>query len=193
VPIDRATIVTLRRRLLNGLESVAVELTNQAKVRATSHVFTGERRQSITHTRRTNDVLWGMPFSQKNAALEFGFTPHWVPGRYIGTWMQRNNVGVTRAPVKRGKRRGKPGRIIATALGLYVGGPNSRLDQGPGQPGGMQFAGGRRRVFRRWNTRGQRSPDLKPNTVGHSVLKWTIRTRLRAISVNAFARGYQRG
>lgn len=194
MPLDRAALAQLRKRLQRGLVGVAVELTNQARVRATKHVFTGELRNATTHTSLSNGtVLWGMTGTAKHVALERGFNPHWVPGRIIGTWGARKNVGVTRATVTRGKRKGKPGRILSQTLGIFVGGPGSTLEQGPGQPGAKFYAGGRRLVFRRYNTKGGKSPYLAPNKVGFSILQWTIKTRLRAVSVKAFTQAYKAG
>lgn len=193
MPLDRAAVAMLRKRLERGLVGVAVELTNQARVRATKHVFSGELRNAVTHSKTNGGVLWGMTGTPKHVALERGFNPHWVPGRIIGTWGARKNVGVTRATITRGKRKGKPGRIIAQSLGVFVGGPGSTLEQGPGQPGAKFYAGGRRLVFRRYNTRGGKSPYLAPNKVGFSILQWTVKTRLRAIAIPAFAQAYSRG
>jgi len=193
MPIDRRAKAKLRRRLQNGLVAVAVELTNQAKVRATRHVDTGERRNSITHTPLADgSVLWGMPRNAKNVALELGFTPHWVPVSYIGPWMRRHGVGMGRVQVYGIRTRRASSRLVVKSAGLYVGGPGSRLDTGPGGAGGTRMRG-RKRVFGRWRTKGQVDPLLAPGKVGFSVLRWTIRHRLRAIGPAAFARGYSRG
>jgi len=193
MPLDRTAKTKLRKRLQSGLVAVAVELTNQAKVRATRRVDTGERRNSITHTALGDgSVLWGMPRNAKNVALELGFTPHWVPGSYITPWMRRHGVGMGRVTVYSIKTRRRSSRRAVLAVGLYVGGPASWLDTGPGGASGTRMRG-RKRIFARWRTRGQVDPLLVPGKVGFSVLRWTTRHQLRAIGSAAFARGYSRG
>lgn len=193
MPIDRAARTRLRKKLSAGLYAVAVELTNQAKVRATRHVDTGERRNSITQSQLPNgSVLWGMPGNAKNAALELGFSPHWVPLRHIEPWMRRNRVGTQRVAASSLKTRRRTSRVAVVAAGVYVGGPNSRLDFGGGGTGGMRRRGNRS-TYQRWQTKGARSQYLTPGKVGHSVLRWTVGTRLRAVAPRAFARGYGRG
>lgn len=176
--LDRKTRARLRRKLTAGLVSVAVALTNEAKIRATRHVDTGERRNSITHTELADgSVIWGLPGNAKNAALELGFTPHWVPVGYAEAWMRRHGVGV--------------GRVVKAA-GMFVGGPGSRLDSGPGGAAGVRMIG-RKKVFGRWRTKGEISRYLSPGKVGHSVLRHTVATRLRVVAPSAFLRGYSRG
>jgi hypothetical protein len=165
---------------------VALALTNEAKVRATRHVDTGERRNSITHTVLSDgSVLWGLPGNVKNVALELGFRPHWVPAAYIEVWMRRHGVGVRR-------RTRRLGRRVVRAAGLYVGGPGSWLDTGPGGASGTRRIGNKN-VFGRWRTRGEVSRYLAPGKVGHSVLRHTVATRLRVVAPVAFMRGYSRG
>lgn len=172
MPLDRKLRARLRRKLTAGLVGVAVALTNEAKLRATRHVDTGERRNSITHTVLPGgSVLWGLPGNAKNAALELGFTPHWVPVGYIGVWARRHGLGTR---------------------GVYVGGPKSRLDTGPGGASGIRMIG-RKKVFGRWRTQGEVSRYLAPGKVGHSVLRHTVATRLRVVAPAAFVRGYSRG
>ncbi|MBF6596087.1 MAG: HK97 gp10 family phage protein [Thermaceae bacterium] len=197
MPLDPATLARLRRKLRGGLVAVAQELVNQAKVRATAHVDTGELRNSITYSEVPDGVLFGLPDSPKHRALELGFAPHWVPGKYIGGWMGRNKVGQIYRRSSRSvgsrTRRSKPlKRAVAMAAGLYVGGPNSTLDYGPGGTSGMMVRG-KSRVFKRWMTKGQRSDELTPGKVGFSVVRWTVRRRLRAIAAQAFAQGYRNG
>jgi hypothetical protein len=193
VSLNRAELARLRRKHQRGLEAIAVELTNQAKLRATRHVDTGEFRNSITHavTDGGRTVLWGVPATRKNVSLEKGFRPHWLPVQRAGVWMRRHNVGTI---VK--KSRSSKGRLRTykfLAAGILVGGPNSTLDQGPGMPGGLLFGPGGKLVFRRWNTRGEKSKFLAPNKVGFSVLQHTVATKLRPLALPAFARGFNRG
>ncbi|PZA08640.1 hypothetical protein [Meiothermus sp. Pnk-1] len=177
--LDPSVRAKLRRKLTAGLVSVAVELTNEAKVRATRHVDTGERRNSITHAELPNgSVVWGLPGNVKNAALELGFRPHWVPAAYIGVWMRRHGLNSR--------------KLTRRVAGLYVGGPGSRLDSGPGGASGIRRIGNKN-VFGRWRTRGEVSRYLAPGKVGHSVLRHTVATRLKSIAPAAFVRGYQRG
>lgn len=193
MPRNRQTLARLKRKLTSGLVGVAVALTNEAKVRATRHVDTGERRNSITHTVLDNgSVLWGLPGNVKNASLELGFRPHWVPAVYIGVWMRRHRLGMGRTTVYSVRTRRRLSRRVVTATGLYVGGPGSRLDYGPGGASGERRMG-RKTVFTRWKTRGEMSRYIAPGKVGHSVLRHTVATRLRAIAPSAFARGYRRG
>lgn len=193
MPLDRKLRAKLRRKLTAGLVGVAVALTNEAKTRATRHVDTGERRNSITHAVLPNgSVIWGLPGNAKNAALELGFRPHWVPAGYAEPWMRRHKVGVGRVTVYSVKTRRKLSRRVVLAAGMYVGGPGSRLDTGPGGASGTRRIGNKN-VFGRWRTRGEVSRYLAPGKVGHSVLRHTVATRLRAVAPAAFARGYQRG
>lgn len=177
--LDPSVRAKLRRKLTAGLVGVAVALTNEAKVRATRHVDTGERRNSITHAELPDgSVIWGLPGNVKNAALELGFRPHWVPVGYIGVWMRRHGLN--------------KGKLTRRAAGLYVGGPGSRLDTGPGGASGTRRIGNKN-VFGRWRTQGEISRYLAPGKVGHSVLRHTVATRLRGVAPAAFVRGYQRG
>lgn len=193
---DRQAVARLRKKLTAGLVGVAVAMTNEAKGLATRHLDTGERRNSITHAvLPSGGVLWGLPRNLKNVSLETGMKPHWVPARYAGVWMQRNKVGISyRSRFKGDTKRGRKYKTArAVALGVFVGGPGSSLQQGPGQPGGMQFAGKGKRVFRRWSTRGGTSPYLDANKVGHPILQPVVRERLRGLAAAAFTRGYRRG
>lgn len=191
--LDRKTRARLRRKLTAGLVSVAVALTNEAKIRATRHVDTGERRNSITHTELADgSVIWGLPGNAKNAALELGFTPHWVPVGYAEAWMRRHGVGVGRVAVYSVKTRRRLSRRVVKAAGMFVGGPGSRLDSGPGGAAGVRMIG-RKKVFGRWRTKGEISRYLSPGKVGHSVLRHTVATRLRVVAPSAFLRGYSRG
>lgn len=185
MPTDRQQLALLRRKQVAGLKAVAVELTNQAKVRATRHTDRGTRRNSITHTVVGPRVLWGISLQGAPHAryLELGFRPHFVPLRYVKLWARRTGVPTTRRV--RGRRRGKP------VKGIFVGGPGSRLDYGPGGAQAYQFRG-RARVLTRYHTRGQRSNLIPPGKVGHSVLRWTVKHRARAVAPQAFLRGFQR-
>lgn len=160
MPLDRQALVRLRKKNLAGLTAVAVELTNQAKVRATRHVDSGTLRNSVTHDVKTDHVLWGIPLKSAPHAkyLEYGFRPHFVPAQHIALWARRRGVA-------KSKR----------FTGLFVGGRNSSLEHGPGI-----------------RTRGRRSDLLPPNKVGFSVLRWTVKHRLRPIALPAFARGWRR-
>jgi hypothetical protein len=181
----------LRRKLRGGLVGVAVALTNEGKVRATRNVFTGEFRNSITHTEERDVVLWGIPANAKNLSLESGFRPHWVPLANIYQWAARkkalSTVTVrTQSRFKNGSRRRK--RRTFLAAGVYVGGPGSRLDYGRGFVSG--FIG---RKFKTWRTQGDSSEFLGAGKVGFSVVQWTVKNRLRGVAPSAFARGYSRG
>lgn len=187
--VERAA---LRRRLMAGLRSVAAELTNQAKQRATRHVDTGELRNSITYTERGNTVLFGLPANAKNVSLELGFRPHWVPLRYIEVWMRRHKIGFRRVTVQSIRTRRRSQRRVFAAAGLYVGGPGSTLDYGGSGASGTRMVG-RRPVSGTWRTQGERSPYLQPGRVGFSVIRHTVGTRLKAISTEVFLRGYRRG
>lgn len=180
----------MRKRLMAGLRGVAIELTNAAKLRATRHVYTGELRNSITHTEVSKYVLFGIPANAKNISLEFGFKPHWVPLRYLGAWMQRNRVGVRRAAVYSVRTRRRSSRLVVSATGLYVGGPGSRLDYGIGGASGERVFG-RKRIIARWNTRGARSKYIASGKVGFSIIRHTVGTHLRAVALPAFIRGYR--
>lgn len=190
--LDRATRQKLRKRLMAGLRGVAVELVNQAKVRATRHVDTGEYRNSITFAEKPGFVLFGLPANAKNASLELGFRPHFVPLKHIETWMRRHQVGMAKTTVYSTRTRRRSRRTVMRATGIYVGGRNSRLDYGPGGARGERVFG-RRRVFQTWRTLGQQSRYIAPGKVGFSVIRWTVATRLRAVAVTAFRQGYQRG
>jgi hypothetical protein len=187
MPINRQAIQELRKRLKRGLIAVAVELTNQAKVRATKLVDTGELRNSITHAVTPRGVIWGIPRNKKSESLEYGFRPHFVPSGIIGGWMKRNRVGIVSARSSRFLRNGKRSRAKRQFLGagVFVGYKNSRLEQGPGTLSAKFF--GKRKT---WNTKGGKSDLYPAGKVGFSVVRWTIRNRLRAISLSAFARGY---
>lgn len=192
MPLDRKLRARLRRKLTAGLVGVAVALTNEAKMRATRHVDTGERRNSITHTLLPGgSVIWGLPGNAKNASLELGFRPHWVPAGYIEPWMRRHGIGVDRV-MRSSRARRRLSKRVVRAAGLYVGGPGSRLDTGPGGASGTRRIGNRN-VSGRWRTKGEMSRFLAPGKVGHSVLRHTVATRLRTIAPVAFIRGYQRG
>lgn len=182
MPIDRATLARLRKKLRFGLVGVAVALTNEGKKRATARVDTGELRNSITHAEIGDNVYWGIPRNKKNEALEGGFKPHFVPIGIIGTWARRKGVGTVTVKGARGRKR----KFLAA--GVYVGGPNSRLDYGRGFVGG--FYGGR---YRTWRTKGSSSEFLRPGTVGFSVVQHTVKNDLQRIAPVAFAAGYDRG
>jgi hypothetical protein len=193
--IDRAALKKLRAKNVNGLRTVALELTSHAKRRATRHMDNGTRRNSITHSIEGAAVLWGIPRRSAPHAvpLEQGFRPHWVPGRYIGLWMKRKQVGVSRLARING-RVVRSGRTVrAMALGLYVGGPGSTLQSAPGGTGGLLFAGRGRRRMRHWRTRGGESRYLSQAKVGHPILQPTAREDLPRFSAAAFKRGYERG
>ena len=196
MPTDRQALAKLRRKQTAGLVAVAVELTNQAKVRATRNVDTGTRRNSITHTAVGPKVLWGI--SKRSAPhaphLELGFRPHFVPMRFINLWARRRGVGQVRETSTYSGRRKISSRRYKRArgvrLGIFVGGPGSRLDYGPGGAQAYQLRG-RARVLVRYRTKGQKSDLIPPGKVGHSVLRWTVKHRLRAVAPTAFARGYR--
>lgn len=184
-----ATKTLLRQRLLNGLEGVALVLTAKAQARLLNHADSGALYRSVGHTRRRDDVLWGS--SAKPAPfLEYGFRPHWVAGRYINGWMRRKGVGVIRRTISRGKNKGKPGKITAFALGVFVGGPGSTLESSP------QGATGRigwRRQVRTYRTAGGTSPYLKAGTVGYPFLRPAVAQTRKSEALQAFARGYKGG
>jgi hypothetical protein len=187
MPINRQALLEIRKRLKRGLVAVAVELTNQAKVRATKLVNTGELRNSITHAVIPNGVIWGIPRNKKNESLEYGFKPHFVPSGIIGGWMKRNRVGIVSARSSRRLNNGRRSRARTKFLsaGVFVGYKNSRLEQGPGTLSATFF--GKRKT---WNTKGGKSNLYPAGKVGFSVVRWTIKNRLRAVSATAFARGY---
>jgi hypothetical protein len=177
----------MRRKLRSGLRSVAVELVGQAKVRATRHVDQGAYRNSITYSETGKGILFGLPDSPKHRALELGFRPHWVPVRHIGSWMSRHRVGMARVRSQKRQNGSRSNRYRQfLGAGVYVGGPNSKLDYGGG--GAMGILGKRQR---RWATRGQRSKYTAPGKVGFSVIGWTVGTRLKAVGKDAFLRGYR--
>lgn len=200
--VDRAALMEFRRRNQNGLYAVAVEMSNRAKLLATRHTDNGTRRNSITQAKTSDgrQVLWGIPIKSAPHAphLEFGFRPHWVPGRYIGLWMQRNGVGVgfqrmNRSAGERRWTRSKPLKRIQTVqLGLYVGGPGSRLQHAPGGTRGRLFGKGGKLVTQFWMTRGGSSPWLRPHKVGHPILQPVARQAV-TIPTTVFARGFARG
>jgi hypothetical protein len=195
MPIPASTKAKIRKRLTAGLRSVAVALVNEAKIRATGLIDTGEYRNSITYAEIGQGVvLFGLPNNPKNRSLELGFRPHFVPAKYAGTWMRRHGVGIVKARsqtrLKNGGRSKRTRQFLSA--GVYVGGPNSNLEYGGGGASGYrQFW--RRREFRRWQTKGGRSQYLPAGKVGYSVIRHTVRTRARLVAPSAFARGYQRG
>lgn len=203
MPLDRAALARLRRKHENGLLSVARTLSGFAKERATKHVDVGTLRNSITETSVTTEgrteVLWGISLVGAPYAkyLEHGFAPHWTPARYIGVWMQRHGAGVQKtARVVSGgrtvaRRRYKTARAVA--LGLYVGGPGSTLDYGPGGAKGKLFGAGGKLVEKTWSTKGQESAYLKPGKVGFAIVRPTVHDHARAIGPEAFRRGWNRG
>jgi hypothetical protein len=196
----------LRRRQQNGLYAVAVELTNRAKLLATRHTDNGTRRNSITQTKSADGrtVLWGIPLkSAPHAAnLEFGFRPHWVPGKYIGLWMQRHGVGErqTRTATLQGvtrRRKYTSSRqykgVRSTALGLFVGGPGSTLQTAPGGTSAMFFmGGGRPRQHVRYYTSGGISEYLTRHKVGHPILQ-PVGKEAHTVPLEIYKRGFQRG
>lgn len=188
MPINLKARQLLRKRLKRGLVGLALELTNQAKVRATKLIDTGELRNSITHAETPRGVVWGVPRNAKNVALEYGFKPHFVPSSIIGGWMKRRGVGIMKARSQSINRNGKRSKRTRQFLGagIFVGGKNSRLEQGAGQPG-AKFGG----KFLRWNTKGGRSKLLGAGKVGFSVVRWTVKNRLRAVGKAAFLAGYK--
>lgn len=200
----REVLKEFRRRRQNGLYAVAVELTNRAKVAATRHNDTGTRRNSITQTKHQDgsSVLWGIPTKSAPHAqyLELGFKPHWVPAKYIGSWMQRNGAGIlrngqaVRGKVVHGKGRGKVSlraRGTSVSMGLYVGGPNSSLQSAPGGTGGRLYRG-RKMVTRHWRTKGGTSKHLTKARVGHPILQPTAE-RITDIPLTVYQRGFERG
>ena len=163
MPTDRQALATLRRKQTAGLVAVAVELTNQAKVRATRNVDTGTRRNSITHTAVGPKVLWGISLASAPHAsyLELGFPSslcshavHQSLGAPPGRGSASGNVHLHAGKRKVSSRRYK--RVRAVRLGIFVGGPGSRLDYGPGGAQAYQFKG-RARVLVRYRTKGQKS------------------------------------
>lgn len=203
MPLDRKVLAEFRKRQQAGLYAVAVELTNKAKVLATRHTDNGTRRNSITQSKSTNgrDVLWGIPVNAAPHApyLELGFRPHWVPGKYVGIWMQRHGQGIlrngrsVRGRVVPGHGRQKVNlraRGTSVSLGMYVGGPNSSLQTAPGGTGG--FRGGRRRVRGHWHTKGGTSKYLTRAKVGHPILQ-PAAERIEDIPLTIYQRGFERG
>lgn len=179
----------MRQRLLNGLEGVALVLTSKAQARLRSHADTGTLYRSVGHTRRRDDVLWGSDARQA-PFFEFGFKPHWVPGKYINGWMRRKGVGVTRRVISRGKNKGKPGKITAYALGVFVGGPASTLESS------SQGATGRigwRRQVRTYRTAGGTNPLLSAGKVGYPFLRPAVAETSKSEALQAFARAYKGG
>ena len=198
MPIERKALAEMRRRQQAGLVAVAVAMTGHAKQLATRHTDNGTRRNSVTHTRQTREVLWGIPVRSAPHAvfLELGFKPHWVPMRYMALWARRHGVGqvmTTRARTGRGRSQALKTykRSRGSALGVFVGGPNSKLQHGPGGLSMQQFRG-RQRVRVSYATRGGRSPFLPPGTVGHPILQPTARW-IRGQWLPYFKRGFERG
>jgi hypothetical protein len=195
MPLPASTKARLRKKLTSGLKSVAVALVNEAKVRATQLVDTGEYRNSITYSETgQGQVLFGLPNNKKNVALELGFKPHFLPVQYAGTWMRRHGVGIVKARsqsrTKSGKRSTRTRQFLSA--GIYVGGPRSRLEYGGGGASGERSFYGRKR-FLRWRTKGGQSKYLPAGKVGFSVIRHTVRTRARVVAPAAFLRGYSRG
>lgn len=197
MPLDRKALAKLRQKQQAGLVAVAVAMTSHAKQLATRHVDNGTRRNSITHGELPSGVLWGIPINSAPHAvfLELGFKPHWVPMRHLALWARRNGVGqvLTSTIRSRGRvvssKRYKKARAVR--LGVFVGGPGSTLQHGPGGLVMQQFRG-RRRERVSYFTKGGRSRYLPPGKVGHPVLaptaRW-IQTNWRA----PFIRGFDRG
>ncbi len=183
---DRQARRRLREKMRRGLRRTAAELTREAKKRGRRHVDTGRLRQAVTYDDGPRGtVLWGYSLADAPHAkpLELGFRPHWVPARYVGRWMQRHGVGVSR---RAGGRAYKT--IRAVALGLYVGGPGSSL-----QYGGSAASG---RIGNRedaWTTRGGRSRFLPAGKVGFPLLRETVAGASRTRLMAAFKRGWSRG
>lgn len=201
MPLDREVMAEFRRRRQAGLYAVAVELTTRAKVLATKHVDNGTRRNSITQTRAEDgsSVLWGIPLASAPHAeyLEYGFKPHWVPARYIGLWMQRRGVGVSRQTLSRSGRGAFTihrtyKTVRSVAMGLYVGGPGSRLQSAPGGTSGYLFAGHGKRARLTWTTQGGESTYLKKGTVGHPILQ-PIGAEAHTVPLDVYRRGFERG
>lgn len=194
MPIDRKIIVKLRKAHLEGLHSLAVEMTNRSKQRATRHNDNGIRRNSVTQTKRLSDVLWGIPLSVAPHAryLELGFSPHFVSIQNIGTWMQRNRVGYVRVRSHTKLKSGKRSRKYRTFLGagIYVGGFNSRLQTAPGGTTGVRIRG-KKRLRSSWYTRGGVSKFLPNGKVGHPILK-PVAAEVKSFSSRAFIRGFSR-
>lgn len=184
--MERRVREQLRRRLMAGLRGVATELVNQARVRATRHVDTGELRNSITYSEGPGYVLFGLPANAKNVSLERGFRPHFVPFRVapgLAVWASR--VG---HPSVKGRGR----RLTRLAAGIYIGGPGSTLDYAVGGATGVRRIG-RQNVAGTWTTKGEPSRYLDRGKVGSSVLRWTVGERLKVVAPEAFVRGYRRG
>lgn len=201
MPLDRAVLTELRRRQQNGLYAVGVELTNRAKVLATRHTDNGTRRNSITQTKSQDgrSVLWGIPEKAAPHAvhLELGFKPHWVPGKYVGLWMSRKGVGVrfkhatrTEAGTYRSSRKYKTARSMA--MGVFVGGPGSKLDYARGGARGRLFAKGGKLRVRTYTTQGSSSRYLRSGTVGHPILQPTAE-QITSIPLEVYKRGFLAG
>lgn len=203
MPLDRAAIARLRRRHESGLLAVARSLSGVAKTRATKHVDVGTVRNSITQTSTTTEghteVLWGISLigAPYQKYLEFGFRPHWTPARYIGVWMQRHGAGTSTRTrtISKGVTvaRGRYKSTRAVALGLYVGGPGSTLDYGPGGASGKLFGKGGKLTTKTWKTKGQESAYLKAGKVGFSIVQWTVDHHSQAAAADAFRRGWAHG
>ncbi len=204
MPLDRQVLALIRRKHVAGLMAVATELTGRAKVIATRHTDNGTRRNSITQAPSDDgsSVLWGIPVNSAPHAvyLELGFRPHWVHARNVGVWMQRHGVGITRngktVTGKIVRRQGRQAvnlraRGTAVALGMYVGGPNSRLQTAPGGTQGTP-TGRKRRLRSHWHTKGGTSKYLSQARVGHPILQPAAED-IRDISPDVFRRGWQNG
>lgn len=191
-PQARAKIKTA---LMSGLTGVAIALTAEAKIRATKNLDNGTRRNSITHVKQENAVLWGIPKNQAPHAvlLEQGFKPHWVPMRYISLWARRHGVGQVYATRINGRRVRTYKQARATKLGVFVGGPNSSLQYGGAGATAMQFRGRGRRVSVTYPTPAGRSPYLPAGKVGSPILQPTIKEDLARVGRKAFIAGFKRG
>ena len=199
MPLERQALQTIRRRTLQGMKGVAVEMTNRSKVLATRHNDNGTRRNSITQTIVGRHVLWGISLGAAPHAvyLERGFRPHWVPMRYMHLWARRHGVGQIRETAnRRGQGRGRYGYqrkktrgVKAVALGLYVGGPGSTLQSAPGGTYGYLFQGHGRRKRMHWRTRGGTSKYLTRGRVGHPILQ-PVAAHVKTFAKPAFLRAY---
>ena len=187
--MPRESTAILKQRLMKGLRAVAAELVNRAKIRATSRVDTGELRNSITYTEEEDYVLFGLPANEKNKSLELGFKPHYVPGKYIGVWAKRHGFGKPKGASKKRKSKKKK---TDTGTGLYVGGPGSFLDYGPGGARSVRYVG-KLRVVRLWVTKGSQSEFIARGKVGFSVIQHTVNKELKGIAADAFLKGYRYG
>lgn len=203
MPLDRQAVALLRRKNVAGLLAVATALTGRAKEIAVRHNDNGTRANSITQAPSEDgrSVLWGIPINSAPHApyLELGFTPHWVPAKYIGLWMQRHGAGILKdGRAVRGKVvHGGPRKAVnlrargtSVRLGLYVGGPGSTLQTAPGGATGRLYRG-RRWVTRHWRTKGGESKYLTRGKVGHPVLQPAAAT-IDSVPGDVFRRGWDR-